>query len=203
LRQRGRGEAGYPTEGGSREGGRKGSHPTAAGARAGGREGSRPPSSGARHIEKCRFAVFLFLFFLPGSSSPRLCCSCGNPGAVDGGRDFQRLWEGPGAGGRWPGAFHIRSASTAWEGESFACPGGSWESLWPRPGLRAALHGPVQTCVRVCVAACGLACRPACGLPEPRADLRAALREPRAALRGRSCGPHPPPPPSDQLSRGW
>jgi len=24
---------------------------------------------------------------------------CGNPGAADGGRDFQRLWEGPGAGG--------------------------------------------------------------------------------------------------------
>jgi hypothetical protein len=42
-------------------------------AREGGREGIVLPSPGARCIEKCRFAVFLFLFFLSGSSSPRLC----------------------------------------------------------------------------------------------------------------------------------
>jgi hypothetical protein len=39
-------------------------------------------------------------------------------------------------------------------------------------------------------------------LGEPRADLRAASASPRADLRGRFCGPHPPLPPSDQLSRG-
>ncbi len=52
-----------------------------------------------------------------------------------------------------------------------------------------------------------VACGPACSFPEPRPDLRADLREPRvdlrAALRADSCGPHPLPSPSDQLSREW
>lgn len=54
------------------------------------------------------------------------------------------------------------------------------------------LRSRVRTCVRLRRAACGLARRPACGLPEPRADLRVALREPRAALRGRILRPPPP-----------
>jgi hypothetical protein len=83
------------------------------------------------------------------------------------------------------------------EGESFACPRTSVESPWPRPSLRAGLRGRVRTCVQACVrlsrAACGLACGsaraacgPACGFAWPG-----------------SCDPHPPPLPSDQLSRGW
>src|SRR6185436_10814386 len=56
-------------------------------------------------------------------------------------------------------------------------------------------------------AASGPARRPAWPRADLRADLRAALREPRAdlrvALRAGFCDPHPPPPPSDQLSRGW
>ena len=50
------------------------------------------------------------------SSSPRLCVSVGIPGGGFGGWDFQRVWEGPGVGGRWSGAFHARSDSTAWVG---------------------------------------------------------------------------------------
>ena len=57
------------------------------------------------------------------------------------------------------------------------------------------------------VASSGLACRSAYGLPEPRADVHADLREPRADLRaawrGRFCGPTPPPCPSDHSSREW
>jgi hypothetical protein len=60
---------------------------------------------------------------------------------------------------------------------------------WPRPGLRAGLRGRVRTYVRLRRAACGLACgsaRAGCGFAWPG-----------------SCDPHPPPPPSDQRSRGW
>ncbi len=54
------------------------------------------------------------------------------------------------------------------------------------PGrLQGVAHGPIQACVRACVAAC----RPACGSPEPRADLRADLREPHADLRAALRGP--------------
>ena len=152
-----------------------GSRPTAAGARAGGR-GAVPRARARIHRE---MSICGFSFFLLSAPRRRGCAELWESRAVDGGRDFQRLWEGPGAGGRWPGAFHIRSASTAWVGESFACPG-----------------GPSRPAVRACVAACGLACRPACGSAEPRAELRAALREPRAdlraALRGRdSAAPTP------------
>jgi len=77
-------------------------------------------------------------------------------------------------------------------------------NAWAAPGESL---NCVRTCAQACVAACGLACRSACGFPEPRVELRAALREPRADLRvacaAGFCGPHPPPAPSDQLSRGW
>jgi hypothetical protein len=100
--------------------------------------------------------------------------------AVDGGRDFQRLWEGPGAGGGGP------ELSTSGQ-----LPQPGWGKLRLRlPGRpQGVAYGPVQACVRVCVAACGPTCRPACGFPEPRADLRAGLREPRADLRAALRGP--------------
>ena len=77
---------------------------------------------------------------------------------------------------------------------SFHSPSGGKPRLpWQFQGVA---HGSDQACVRACVAACRLACRPACGYPEPRADLRAALREPRAdlraALRGQILRPPPP-----------
>src|SRR6202035_2296038 len=53
--------------------------------------------------------------FRVGPSSPRLCVAVEIPRG-GWGRDFQRVWEGPGAGVRWPGAFHTRSDSTAGEG---------------------------------------------------------------------------------------
>ena len=140
---------------------------------------SRPPSSETPKYRKmaiCGFSLPLLPLCLLVAEAGR---SCGNPGAVDGGRDFQRLWEGPGVGGRWPGAFHIRSASTACEGESFACLRGSVESPWPHPSLRAGLRGRVRTCVQACVrlsrAACGLACgfaRPDSAAPTPLRPLR-------------------------------
>ena len=66
----------------------------------------------------------------------------------------------------------------------------------PVPGLHAGLRCRVRACVRLRRAACGLACRPACGYPEPCADLRADLREPRADLRAACAGRilRPPPP---------
>jgi hypothetical protein len=54
-------------------------------------------------------------------------------------------------------------------------------SAWAAPGESPKLR---PDCTQACVAACGLACRPACGFPEPRADLR-------VALRGGFCDPHP------------
>jgi hypothetical protein len=48
----------------------------------------------------------------PWAPCGRGCGSCGNPGRVDGGRDFQGVWEGPGAGGvvvrsfPYPVSFH-------------------------------------------------------------------------------------------------
>ena len=74
---------------------------------------------------------------------------------------------------------------------------GLTESPRVRPDLRASLRRRAWTCVQACVrlsrATCGLACgsaRAACG---PASGF---------AWPG-SCDPHPPPPPSDQLSRGW
>jgi hypothetical protein len=65
-------------------------------------------------------------------SSSRLCVAVKIPGRGPGGRDFQRVWEGPGAGGWVPGAFHTRADSTAgvggfWEG------GGGRRRGAPRP----------------------------------------------------------------------
>ena len=199
------------------------------------------------YIEKWLLEILLLL----AGPARRGWGSCGNPWAVDGGRDFQRLWEGPGASGRWPGAFHIRSASTAWGGglasPARAAPG---ESPWPQPGLRAGLRSHartcVQTCVRLpqgrvrsCVRLARAACRPVCpGGPRepPRLCVRACVaaygpacgsaRKPQSRVRtcvqtcvrlsgaacgpacglarpAEFCGPHPPPAPSDQLSRGW
>jgi hypothetical protein len=108
------------------------------------------------------------------SSSPRLCVAVGIPGG-GWGPGFPTGVERSEAVGWWSGAFHTRSASTAWVGGCFACVGSSVGS--PRAASRSA-------------------CRPA----KPRLDLRADLR---AALRGQSFGPHPPLSPSDQFPRGW
>src|SRR5262249_38993982 len=53
-----------------------------------------------------------------GASSSGLCVAVEIP---RGGwrRDFQRVWEGPGVGVWWPGAFHTRSDSTARAGGRF------------------------------------------------------------------------------------
>lgn len=69
-----------------------------------------------RGLNLARVGVRAFLC-LPGPS-PKLCVAAGIPAGGGRGRDFRRLWEGPGAGGWWAGAFHSRSDSTAREGES-------------------------------------------------------------------------------------
>lgn len=71
-------------------------------------------------------------------------------------RDFQRVWEGPGGGGWWSGAFHTRSASIARVGEGHLYLDSFRQSAEARPGLRADLRA---------------------GLGEPRVDLRAAPRD--------------------------
>ena len=168
LRQRGRGEAGHPAGGGSRAGGRKGSHPTAAGA---GRSGSLLGAC----IEKWLLELFVLLH------RPRPAEAVGAVGIP----------------GRWMVAGFptvVGRSGRGWPvARSFPHPV-SFHSLG---GGKLCLPGrPVQACMRACVAACGLACRPACGSAEPRAELRAGLREPRADLRaaldGRDCAAPPP-----------
>ncbi len=65
------------------------------------------------------------------------------------------------------------------------------------PGeLRGIAQAGCSSCARACVAACGL--RP--GLrAAPRSHVRARVRLCVAGF----CDPHPPPVPSDELSRGW
>jgi len=160
--------------------------PRRPGARAGGEPGgSRPPSSGARNIEKCRFTDFFFLFFLSGSSSPRLCVDVGIPG-------------------RWMEA-GISNGCGKVRGRVAGGPELSTAGQLPQPGrgraspARAApgsRHGSVQGCVQACVAASGPVCRSARG-PQSRMRtcVRTCVRLPRAAcgLACRSaraaCGP--------------
>jgi len=159
--------------------------------------GSRSPEPRGSAYREVSICGLLLPLLPPGLLVAEVVRSCGNPGAVDGGRDFQRLWEGPGAGGRWPGTFHIRSASTAWEGGKlrlpahlrrvamtsarFAC-GPAWPRADLRAGLRAAIQSRVRTCVRLCAS-----------------RVRTCVR----LCAARFCSPHPPSPPSDCLSRGW
>ena len=94
-------------------------------------------------------------------------CSCGNPGRWRGGWDFQRVWEGPGVGGRWPEAFHARSDSTAGVG------GRLGPEIAPVHGRAA--RGP---CVR--------------GPREPPDRAVGSRRGRRAEPRGRFLRPPPP-----------
>jgi hypothetical protein len=57
---------------------------------------------------------------------------------------------------------------------------------WRRADLRADLRTAVQGCVRTCVRLCA-------------SRVRTYVR----LCAARFCGPHPPSPPSDWLSRGW
>jgi hypothetical protein len=166
----------WGTAGGRRGRGRLGARAGGGGTGGGGGGGlpSRGGRTGPRRSVGLPFALNIhrkmaIRDFIPARST-LLAEAVGAVGIPGGGwgRDFQRLWEGPGAGGRWPGAFHIRSASTAWVGEGFACQSGP-----SRP-----------------------AGKPACGSAGLCAELRAALREPRAGLRaalgGRDCAAPPP-----------
>ena len=64
--------------------------------------------------------VSLFLSFPQCIPRRRGCGSCGNPGrGWAGAQDFQGVWEGPGVGGRRPGAFHTPAASIAGVGGSW------------------------------------------------------------------------------------
>lgn len=56
------------------------------------------------------------LFSVSRGSAPRLRVAVGIPGRPVGGRDFQRVWEGPGVAAWRPGAFHARSDSAAGAG---------------------------------------------------------------------------------------
>jgi hypothetical protein len=113
------------------------------------------------------------------SPSPRLCVAVGIPG---GGRrrDFQRVWEGPGVGVWWPGAFHTRSDSTAGVGGRF----GSEIAAGRREG-----RGKGAAC-----AGSSPECRGQSG------GLGGLLRGP---ARPDFCSPHPCRSPSECSSRGW
>lgn len=142
-------------------GGRENCCPTDGRDRAGGREGW----SSLVSIDIDAFAIY-FPLLLPVFAAEAVR-SCG----AGGGWDFQRVGRSEVAG-RWSGAFHTRSASTAW-GEG---------PLRLQGQLRRLTQA--QVCVRTCIAASGLACRPAYG------------------FAWQSYGPHPPPLPSDSLPRG-
>jgi hypothetical protein len=97
-------------------------------------------------------------FFKISPTSPRLCVAVEIP---RGGwwRDFQRVWEGPGVGVRWPGAFHTRSDSTAGEGGRFgsALAAARREGRGKRaacagrlPECRGQSRGPRRTVARTC-----------------------------------------------------
>ena len=126
---------------------------------------------------KCRFAVFFFLFFLSGSSSPRLCVDVEIPG-------------------RWMEA-GISNGCGKVRGRVAGGPELSTSGQLPQPGrgkaspARAApgsRHGPVQGCVRACVAASGPACRSARGFQSRmRTCVQTCVRLPRAAC-GPACG---------------
>ena len=162
-----------------------GSRPTAAGSRAGGREGrSRPPSPGAQHIEKCRFTDLLFLFFLPGSSSPRLCVAGQLPQP---GRGKASLAHGA------PGSRYgpVQACVRPCVAPSRPACGSAWPRADLRAGLRAASQSRVRTCVRLCASRVRL-CAADPAAPTPLRPLRiSSLADGELGEGNEISGPHP------------
>lgn len=123
-------------------------------------------------------------------------CNCGNPGR----------WTGAGISN---GCGKVRGwvAGGPELSTSGQLPQPGWGKASPAQTARRRRRSRARASVQVCVGASGLACGSACG--SRRAACGPACGSARAACgvacgfaRAGSCGPHPLPLPSDQLSRG-